>query len=63
MSKSKEEEIIGILWMMFSLTLFDRDFIILGIVALCLGIFAIVCSVIFAIMKVYKEHLEKPLKK
>jgi len=48
MSKNNCEEIIGILWFILSLMLFNSNYIILGTVALCPGIFAMLCSLVFA---------------
>ena len=51
MSRSNTEEIIGILWFILSLMLFDRGYGGLGRITLFMGIFATVCSIVFAYMQ------------
>ena len=59
MSKSNCEELIGILWIMLSLMLFDREYINWAWVTLGLGIFCQLCSIVFGLMAAIKKHLER----
>ncbi len=51
MSKSNCEELIGILWIILSLMLFDRGYIDWGKICLFLGIFSECCAIICALRK------------
>ena len=51
MSKSNCEEIIGILWFILCLILFDKGYMVLGKIAFGLGVFAMSCSIVLALRK------------
>lgn len=48
MSKSNCEELIGILWIILSLMLFDRGFVVCGWITFGLGLFGQLCAMWYA---------------
>lgn len=61
MNKSNCEEIIGILWIILSLMLFDRGCVVLAKIALCMGIFAELCAIWYALCRVIVKQREQAL--
>lgn len=61
MSKSNCEELIGIIWIILSLMLFDRGYVIWGSTTLGLGLFSQLCAIMLALRKAMKRRNERNL--